>query len=215
MRPRMNTTSSESVSPVRCSRTWNGASCARTRRTRWCSSGGTSGTSAQFRELVAEVKSLAPGKPPLFMIDEEGGRVDRLRNILPGLPSVRGFRRRGSRRPSCREWFGKVIGMALRYFDIEIDLAPVVDIRGEVAPKGLERRTFGSDPETVVELAGAFMRGLHGAGVAVVPQALAGHRRRLRRSALRRDGDRRRRSSSSWSASSCRSRASATRPARS
>ena len=56
--------------------------------------------------------------------------------------------------------------MALRYFDIEINLAPVVDIRGDVAPKGLERRTFGSDPETVIELAGAFMRGLHGAGVA-------------------------------------------------
>jgi beta-N-acetylhexosaminidase len=123
------------------------------------------GTVAQFRDLVAEVKSLAPGKPPLFMIDEEGGRVDRLRHILPGLPSVEAFGE-GEQPAELSESFGKVIGMALRYFDIEINLAPVVDIRGEVAPKGLERRTFGADPDTVVELAGAFMRGMHGAGVA-------------------------------------------------
>jgi beta-N-acetylhexosaminidase len=124
------------------------------------------GSVSQLRDLIAEVKSLAGNnKPPLFMIDEEGGRVDRLRTILPGLPSAQGFEE-GDRPEELSEWFGKLIGMALRYFDIEINLAPVVDIRGEPAPKGLERRTFGGNPETVIELAGAFMRGMHGAGVA-------------------------------------------------
>jgi beta-N-acetylhexosaminidase len=123
------------------------------------------GTVQQFRDLVAEVKSLAPEKPPLFMIDEEGGRVDRLRHILPGLPSAEAFGE-GERPEEMSEWFGRIIGMALRFFDIEIDLAPVVDIRGELAPKGLERRTFGADVDSVSELAGAFMRGLHATGVA-------------------------------------------------
>lgn len=122
------------------------------------------GTAAQLRDLVAEVKSIAP-KPPLFMIDEEGGRVDRLRHLVPGLPSVEAFAE-GERPAEMSQWHGKVIGMALRWFDIEINLAPVVDIRGDVATRGLERRTFGSDPQTVIELAGAFMDGLHGAGVA-------------------------------------------------
>jgi len=117
-----------------------------------------------LRELVAEVKSVAK-TPPLFMIDQEGGRVDRLRHIVPGLPSAQGFEE-GARPAELSEWFGRVIGMTLRYFDIEVDLAPVVDIRGDVAPKGLERRTFGADPETVIELAGGFMRGLHASGVA-------------------------------------------------
>jgi len=117
-----------------------------------------------LRELVEEVKSVSE-RPPLFMIDEEGGRVDRLRHIVPGLPSAEGFGE-GERPAELSEWFGRVIGIALRYFDVEIDLAPVVDISGEVSPKGLERRVFGHDPETVIELAGAFMRGLHGAGVA-------------------------------------------------
>lgn len=117
-----------------------------------------------LKDLVAEVKSIA-ARPPVFMIDEEGGRVDRLRHILPGLPSAEGFGE-GERPAELSEWFGKVIGMALRWFDVEIDLAPVVDIAGDISPKGLERRIFGRDPETVIELAGAFMRGLHGAGVA-------------------------------------------------
>src|SRR6185436_459481 len=122
------------------------------------------GTPEEFVELVAEVKSLAK-RPPLFMIDEEGGRVDRLRHILPGLPSAEGFGE-GAQPAELSEWFGRVIGMALRFFDVEIDLAPVVDIRHTVQAKGLERRTFGTDPATVVELAGAFIRGLHATGTA-------------------------------------------------
>ena len=118
----------------------------------------------QLRELVAEVKSLSK-EPPLFMIEEEGGRVDRLRQILPGLPSAEAFGE-GERAEELSGWCGRLIGMALRYFDVEVDLAPVLDIRGEVSPKGLERRTFGRDPEAVIELAGAFLGGLHERGVA-------------------------------------------------
>jgi beta-N-acetylhexosaminidase len=122
------------------------------------------GTAQQLRDLVHEVKSISR-RPPLIMIDEEGGRVDRLRNLIPGLPSAESFQE-GEKPSEMAAWAGQIIGMALRYFDIECDLAPVVDIRGDQAPKGLERRTFGSEPDTVVELAGAFMRGLHSQGVA-------------------------------------------------
>lgn len=123
------------------------------------------GDARQLRELVAEIKSLAPATPPLIMIDEEGGRVDRLRHLIPGLPSAQTFAE-GAEPVEMSRWFGRVIGMALRFFDIEIDLAPVVDIRGDQPPKGLERRTFGDSPEQVVELAGAFIRGLHDTGTA-------------------------------------------------
>src|SRR5438132_2569858 len=116
----------------------------------------------QLRELIREVKSIAR-RPPIFMIDEEGGRVDRLRNLIPALPSAESFGE-GDQPVELAAWLGKVIGMALRYFDIEVDLAPVVDIRGDVSPKGLERRTFGRDPEGVIEIAGAFMDGLQRAG---------------------------------------------------
>ena len=126
----------------------------------------------QLRQLIAEVKSISK-RAPLFMIDEEGGRVDRLRHIVPGLPSAEAFAE-GDRAAEMSEWSGKVIGMALRYFGIECNLAPVVDVRAEASPKGLERRTFGDTPESVIELAGAFMRGLHGTGTASMPKHFPG-----------------------------------------
>jgi beta-N-acetylhexosaminidase len=122
------------------------------------------GSAEELRELTREIKALAK-TPPVLMIDEEGGRVDRLRHLIPGLPSAEAFAEGERPRELC-EWFGRLIGQALRFFDIEIDLAPVVDIRGSSSPKGLERRTFGSDAETVVDLAGAFMRGMHSSGTA-------------------------------------------------
>src|SRR3954467_1018988 len=111
----------------------------------------------QLKQLIAEVRAISK-REPLFMIDEEGGRVDRLRHIVPGLPSAEAFAEgerpgggRGGRRDGIgegpaemSEWSGKVMGMALRYFDIECDLAPVFDVRGGESPKGLERRTFGN-----------------------------------------------------------------------
>ena len=118
----------------------------------------------QLVDLVTEAKAIA-GRPPVFMIDEEGGRVDRLRHLIPGLPSAETFAE-GERPVEMSEWFGRIIGRALRYFGIESNLAPVVDVRGDHSPKGLERRTFGSDPKAVVELAGAFIRGQQEAGVA-------------------------------------------------
>jgi beta-N-acetylhexosaminidase len=121
-------------------------------------------TQEQLRELVREVKSLSK-EPPVFMIDEEGGRVDRLRSIIPGLPSAEAFIE-GTDPARMSQWLGRVIGLALRWFDIEINLAPVVDIRGDAPPKGLERRCFGADSKSVIELAGAFMTGQESAGVA-------------------------------------------------
>src|SRR5260370_41667769 len=63
-------------------------------------------TVPQLRELIAEVKSLAP-RPPLMMIDEEGGRVDRLRHLLPGLPSAEAFGE-GDQPHEMASWLGRI-----------------------------------------------------------------------------------------------------------
>lgn len=118
----------------------------------------------QLRDLVAECKAQSD-QPPLILIDEEGGRVDRLRNLVPGLPSAESFLE-GEQTRELTETFGRIIGAALRYFDIEVNLAPVVDIQREQITRGLERRCFGSDAETVVDLAGRFIRGMHATGTA-------------------------------------------------
>ncbi|HYM61445.1 MAG TPA: glycoside hydrolase family 3 N-terminal domain-containing protein [Thermoanaerobaculia bacterium] len=118
----------------------------------------------QLRDLIAEIRAIA-ARPPLMMIDMEGGRVDRLRNLVPGMPSAEAVGL-GERPEEMAGALGRIIGKSLRYFDIDVNLAPVVDIRGTAEAKGLERRMFGADPETVTRLAGAFVRGLQAMGVA-------------------------------------------------
>ncbi|HVT43304.1 MAG TPA: beta-N-acetylhexosaminidase [Thermoanaerobaculia bacterium] len=117
----------------------------------------------QLRDLVREIRSIA-SEPPLIMIDEEGGRVDRLRDLIPGLPGADTF---GEGRDSKKlaGWFGHIVGKALRYFSIDVNLAPVVDLCRDKATKGLERRCFGRDAATVIDLAGAFMEGQELEGV--------------------------------------------------
>lgn len=110
----------------------------------------------QLLELCDEIKRISP-KPPVLMIDQEGGRVDRLRNLIPGFPSAKAFTE-GEESERLAAWSGRMIGRALRYFDIDVNLAPVVDVERETPVKGLERRCFGRDAETVIRLAGAFMR---------------------------------------------------------
>lgn len=117
----------------------------------------------QLREYVAEIKDVA-AEPPLILMDQEGGRVDRLRNLVPGLPAADLFEKEEDAVALARE-FGRLTARALRYFDIDVNLAPVVDLcRGEAA-RGLERRCFGSSAETVIELAGAFIEGADTGGV--------------------------------------------------
>lgn len=122
------------------------------------------GTAEELRELVLECKSQSD-RPPLILIDQEGGRVDRLRTLFPGLPAAESFLANERTRGMARV-YGRVLGAALRWFDIEINLAPVVDIQREEPTKGLERRCFGTDGETVIQLAGDFVRGQSSAGTA-------------------------------------------------
>lgn len=118
----------------------------------------------QLSDLTAEIKELS-AVPPIMMIDEEGGRVDRLRHLIPGFPSAQAFSE-GDRDVELSAWVGRLIGMTLRFLGVECNLAPVVDIERDTPVKGLERRCFGRDAERVTLLAGTFMRAMQRAGTA-------------------------------------------------
>lgn len=121
------------------------------------------GDEAQLVSLVRDIKSYGD-RPPLVVIDQEGGRVDRLRTLIPGIPGAsRTSSIHGSEEVAHR--LGELIGEALHYFDIDVNLAPVVDVERDEPVKGLETRTWGRDASRVVTLAGAFMKGQHRFGV--------------------------------------------------
>lgn len=117
----------------------------------------------QVRALISDIRQQAPA-PVLIMIDQEGGRVDRLRDLFSGLPGAEQLGRSRSGAALAQE-SGELMGAILRLLDVDVDLAPVVDVERGVPAPGLERRCFGRDPQTVTTLAGGFMRGLHARGV--------------------------------------------------
>ncbi|HEX5759098.1 MAG TPA: beta-N-acetylhexosaminidase [Thermoanaerobaculia bacterium] len=114
----------------------------------------------QFLELVTELRRILP--EAVFAIDAEGGRVDRLRDVVAPAPAGELLARNP---PQIAYQAGRWIGQALRLFDLDMDFAPVVDLdRGE-RDNSLNGRYLGARPAEVIERARAFLRGLHAGGV--------------------------------------------------
>jgi beta-N-acetylhexosaminidase len=116
-------------------------------------------TERQLADLCAEIRSL-PGEP-LLCLDQEGGRVDRLRAIAGPFPSYHEAARAGLSRRA-----GEVAGDACVRFGFRVDLAPVVDRRVPGAGEAvLGDRAAAEDPYRVTEAAREFLEGLHSRGV--------------------------------------------------
>jgi len=118
----------------------------------------------QVRELLDGARSLVP-TPPLVGIDQEGGLVDRLRQIFPPMPSARAIRQHGDL--AGVRTLGRVTGELLRMLGFNINFAPVMSIitqeRSQLT-NGLYSRSYGSSPGEVLGYTTVYMRGLQGTG---------------------------------------------------
>ena len=116
-------------------------------------------TERQLADLSAEIRSL-PGEP-LLCLDQEGGRVDRLKAIAGPFPSFHEAARAGLSRRA-----GEVAGEACARFGFGVDLAPVVDRRVPGAGEAvLGDRAANEDPDRVTAAAREFLEGLHSRGI--------------------------------------------------
>ncbi len=110
-------------------------------------------------ELVSAVAAL-PG-PPRLAVDQEGGPVDRFRDLLGRSISFAEAARIGMAGEA-----GRLAGAACRTFGFTIDLAPVVDRRlPGASERVLAGRVASSDPGEIAAAAGDFLQGLHASGV--------------------------------------------------
>jgi beta-N-acetylhexosaminidase len=120
-------------------------------------------TPAQLRKLVDDLRGEVRHEP-IVTIDQEGGRVSRLKECGSEPPSAKQLREKGDLR--LIERHGALTGEILRLFGFNLDLAPVVDVSyADDAENSLKNRTWGLDPETVIRNAGAFNRTLREQGV--------------------------------------------------
>lgn len=138
---------------------------------------------AQLRTLTDALRATQPGRRLPVLIDQEGGRVMRLRppewRGLPSAGAVGALASHGDL-PAAREaaWLlGRLIAHDLAEVGIDIDCAPVVDVGRPETTTAIGDRAFAADPELVAELAGAFAAGLTAGGVAPVLKHLPGHGR--------------------------------------
>lgn len=118
---------------------------------------------AQLRKLIDDLRALSAFEP-IITIDQEGGRVSRLKLIGHEPPNANQFRDKGE--IELIERHGKITGRLLRMFGFNLDLCPVLDISfDDEADNSLRGRCYGDDVAEVIRNAGAFNRGLRGEGV--------------------------------------------------
>jgi beta-N-acetylhexosaminidase len=115
----------------------------------------------QLNALVTELRRLLPDV--VLAIDAEGGRVDRLKDVVGETPPASLLARHAT---SFSLQTGYWIAQALRLFDIDVDFAPVVDLDRGAQDNALDGRYLGATVSDVVPRAQAFLRGLHSGGAA-------------------------------------------------
>lgn len=135
---------------------------------------------AQLSRLTSALAQAASGAhmPPLFLaVDQEGGRVQRLKSAygFPDTPAAAELCPANDDTPAFNA--GQATGRALRAAGLNLDFAPVCDVN--VNPQnpviGALGRSFSGDPARAAACAGAFARGLHDQSVLTAAKHFPGH----------------------------------------
>ena len=117
----------------------------------------------QLRRLIDDLRAVSEIEP-IVTIDQEGGRVSRLRTLGHEPPSALELRENGNTGLIRRH--GELTGRILRLFGFNLDLCPVLDVaHDDEADNSLRGRCYGSTPEQVIELASVFNSALRGEGI--------------------------------------------------
>lgn len=121
-------------------------------------------SATQLRKLIDDLRDLSDIEP-IITIDQEGGRVSRLRLIGEEPPNAQQLRDKNDIDLIRRH--GHITGRLLRLFGFNLDLCPVLDISfDDDAENSLRGRCYGKTVEQVVRNAGAFNEGMRGQGIA-------------------------------------------------
>jgi beta-N-acetylhexosaminidase len=118
----------------------------------------------QLRKLIDDLRDLSKIEP-IITIDQEGGRVSRLRLIGSEPPNAQQLRDKNDVELIRRH--GDITGRLLRVFGFNLDLCPVLDISfDDNADNSLRGRCYGKTVEQVVRNAGAFNQAMREQGIA-------------------------------------------------
>lgn len=129
----------------------------------------------ELLEFINHIKSVnKKNKIPLFIaIDQEGGRVNRMPNEFENLPSA--YQLAKKENIKIIEEAGCITGKMLKNIGINIDFAPVLDIKRFGENHAIGDRAFSEDKECVAKYGGTFMKELQKQKIISVVKHFPGH----------------------------------------
>jgi beta-N-acetylhexosaminidase len=138
-------------------------------------------TPAQVRRLVTELRNAVGRADAPVLIDQEGGRVARLKPPhWPAYPSAAAIAALGGGRAAGAAWTAaRLIADDLSALGITVDCLPVLDIPVMGADNVIGDRAYGQSPDEVTFLGGVAAQGLLAGGVLPVMKHMPGHGRAL------------------------------------
>jgi len=125
----------------------------------------------QVRELSAAIRALRPDL--LLAVDQEGGRVQRLRQGFVRLPAMRALADNANAE-HLAEQCGWVMATEVLAAGLDLSFAPVLDLDHQRSAV-VGSRSFEGDAQRATLLAGAFIRGMNAAGMAATGKHFPGH----------------------------------------
>lgn len=127
----------------------------------------------QVAELSRETAALAREWPLWISVDQEGGRVARLRAPFTEWPPAATLGRSGDETLAGR--FAAALAAELRAVGVNLDYAPVMDVLTNAANPVIGDRALATCAEDVARLGAAVIRALEDAGVAACAKHFPGH----------------------------------------
>ncbi|WP_341305395.1 beta-N-acetylhexosaminidase [Pseudomonas sp. TMP25] len=126
---------------------------------------------SQVRELSGAIRALRPDL--LLAVDQEGGRVQRLRQGFVRLPAMRALADNANAE-YLAEQCGWVMAIEVLAAGLDLSFAPVLDLDHQRSAV-VGSRSFEGDAQRATLLAGAFIRGMNAAGMAACGKHFPGH----------------------------------------
>ena len=132
----------------------------------------------RLRQLTGEIRK-ASANPIFISIDQEGGRVQRLKSKwgFTDFPTGKRLgevcRRREDNAPAFE--IGRAMGAEMAAVGIDLDWAPVADVHSNPANTVIGDRAYGRTHDEVIPVAEAFLKGLNSAGIQGCPKHFPGH----------------------------------------
>jgi beta-N-acetylhexosaminidase len=127
----------------------------------------------QVAELCFDAARLVPNLPVWVSVDQEGGRVARLKSPFTKWPPMATLGRSGDVR--LAERFARALAAELKSVGFTLDYAPVLDVHTNSKNPVIGDRALAEKAEEVARLGSAIVRALQAEGVAACGKHFPGH----------------------------------------